>query len=256
MYAFPYSLTKTADGSDLRMGVLLRDALAHQGVSFRVVKPYDRLPPEYLMAQAVTDGPRVWIHAADCNGSLHYDIPRAQLMAVAAVVTDEGGTRFVFDGFSHDAARPVAQAEACARAVAVFLGLEPREPECTWCQDDGQYPIHDGSTDAVLYHRACENSLCAARREERAALYAAQLREPVTVASDVLDPVLCTGCPYGNYRQVPGLDVYGCTAGCGHTVNATADSFPLLGEDGRDQRLTTHEGLLHIAEPAGSVPPF
>ncbi|RNG26160.1 hypothetical protein EEJ42_15990 [Streptomyces botrytidirepellens] len=238
------------------MGVLLRDALAHQGVSFRVVKPYDRLPPEYLVAQADLTGPRVWIHGCDCNGSTHYDIPRAGLLAVAAVVTDEDGTRFVFDGFSRDEARPVAQAEACARAVAVFLGLEPREPECTWCQDYGQYPIHDGNTDAVLYHRACENPLCVARRQERAALYAAQLREPVTVGLDVLEPVLCTQCPYGNYQQVPGLDVYACTAGCGHTVTATADGFTLLRENGRDQHLTAYEGLLHIAEPAGSVPPF
>lgn len=256
MYAFPYSLTKTAPNAELRMGALLRDALAHQGVSIRVVKPYRSLPPEYLVAQTDPEGPRVWIHATDCNGSMHYDIPRAGLMAVAAVVTDEGVTRFVFDGFSRDEARPVTQAEACSRAVAEFLGLEPRDSECTWCQDYGQYPIHDGSTDAVLYHRACENPLCVARREERGALYAAQLREPVTVGSDVLDPVLCTQCPYGNYRQVPGLDVYACTAGCGHTVTATAESFPLLGEDGRDQRLTAHEGLLHIAEPASSVPPF
>lgn len=147
MHPFPHSLTRTAPGSQLRMGALLRDALAHQGVSFRVAKPYTTLPDEHLVATADQAGPRVWIHAVDCNGHSHYDIPRAGLMAVAAVITDETGTRFVFDGFSWKEARPVAQAQACARAVAVFLGLEPREPESTWSQDDAQ----DTAVDALRF---------------------------------------------------------------------------------------------------------
>ncbi|MFF3363607.1 hypothetical protein [Streptomyces misionensis] len=120
------SLVKTRPGTDLHMGVLLRDALAFQGIGVRVDKPWRSLPSEFLVAER-EGHTRVWIHAASWNGATHYDIPRAELMAVAAVITDEVSTRFVYDGFSDENARPVAQAEAMAAAVARHFGLPVRE---------------------------------------------------------------------------------------------------------------------------------
>ncbi|MET9776231.1 hypothetical protein ABZ023_18555 [Streptomyces sp. NPDC006367] len=147
-------LTRTRPGADLHMGALLRDALTRCGVtSLRVEKPWSTLPNEYLVAE-VPGRARVWIHAASCNGATHYDIPRDELMAVAAVVTDETNTRFVYDGFSDGNARPVAQAEACAEAVAAFLGVHAPEParECLhcgrrieWIEADGQGAWYDSS---------------------------------------------------------------------------------------------------------------
>jgi hypothetical protein len=120
------TLNKTRPGTELRMGALLRDALAFQGVSVRVDKPWRSLPSEFLVAER-EGHTRVWIHAASWNGATHYDTPRAELMAVAAVITDDGGTRFVYDGFSDESARPVAQADAMAAAVARHFGLPVRE---------------------------------------------------------------------------------------------------------------------------------
>jgi len=108
------------------MGVLLRDALAFQGISVRVDKPWRSLPSEYLVAEREGYTP-VWIHAASCNSTSHYDTPRADLMAVAAVITDDASTRFVYNGFSDEPARPIAQAEAMAAAVARHLDLPVRE---------------------------------------------------------------------------------------------------------------------------------
>ncbi|MEE1736459.1 hypothetical protein PUR49_08095 [Streptomyces sp. BE147] len=147
-------LTRTHPGTDLHMGALLRDALTRHGVtSVRVDKPWPSLPNEYLVAEVPGRAP-VWIHAASCNGATHYDIPRGELMAVAAVVTDERNTRFVYDGFSDDNTRPRAQAETCAEAVAAFLGVQAPEPqrECLhcgrrieWIEADGQGAWYDSS---------------------------------------------------------------------------------------------------------------
>lgn len=120
------SLNKTRPGTALHMGALLRDALAFQGISVRVDKPWNSLPTEYLVAEREGHA-RVWIHAHSCNGTMHYDIPRAELLGVAAVVTDHVSTRFVYDGFSHKDARPVAQAQAMAAAVAGHFGMPVRE---------------------------------------------------------------------------------------------------------------------------------
>lgn len=121
-----HALTKTRPGNDLHMGALLREALAFQGISVRVDKPWRSLPSEYLIAER--EGyTRVWIHAASCNGDSHYDIPRAALMAVAAVITDDVSTRFVYNGFDDESPRPVAQAQAMAEAVARHFGMPVRE---------------------------------------------------------------------------------------------------------------------------------
>ncbi|MGW0333534.1 hypothetical protein ACWD0J_16955 [Streptomyces sp. NPDC003011] len=146
---------KTRAGSELHMGALLRDALARQGVSVRVDRPWPSLPTEYLVAEA-PDRPSVWITAHDCNGSTHYDTHRRALMGVTAVVTDEQNTRFVFCGLDADTeARPAAQAEACAAAVAEFFGLPVPAPEhrrclhcgrsIEWIEADGQGAWHDSS---------------------------------------------------------------------------------------------------------------
>ncbi|MFJ8785932.1 hypothetical protein [Streptomyces sp. NPDC102476] len=151
------TLTRTRPAADLHMGALLRGALARQGVTVYVERPWTSLPNEYLVA-AVPGRARVWIHAMSCSGATHYDIPLGELMAVAAVVTDETNTRFVYDGFSDDNARPLAQAEACAEAVAAFLGTQTPEPEpepereclhcgrgIEWIEADGQGAWYDSS---------------------------------------------------------------------------------------------------------------
>ena len=120
------SLVKTRPGDALHMGALLRGALALQGISARVDRPWRSLPNEYLVAEHEGHA-QVWIHAASCNGPSHYDIPRGELMAVAAVVTDEVNTRFVYDGFSAASASPIQQAEAMAAAVARHFGMPVRE---------------------------------------------------------------------------------------------------------------------------------
>lgn len=120
------TLTKTRPGIELHMGALLRGALAFQGIGVRIDKPWRSIPSEYLVAER-EGHTRVWIHAVSCNGPCHYDIPRAELMGVAAVITDDVSTRFVYDGFSDDSARPVAQAEAMAAAVARHFGMPVRE---------------------------------------------------------------------------------------------------------------------------------
>ncbi|MCX4554157.1 hypothetical protein [Streptomyces sp. NBC_01500] len=121
-----HTLSKTRPGSELHMGALLREALAFQGISVRVYKPWRSIPSEYLVAER--EGyTRVWIHATSCNGTSHYDISRAELMAVAAVITDDVSTRFVYDGFSDDAARPVSQAVAMSAAVARHFDMMVRK---------------------------------------------------------------------------------------------------------------------------------
>jgi len=120
------TLNKTHPGGDLHMGALLRGALEFQGVRVYVDKPYPSVSWEYLVAEHEGQA-RVWIHALSCNGTIHYDIPRAEMWAVAAVVTDEVNTRFVYDGFSDKNARPVAQAVAMAAAVARHFRLPVRE---------------------------------------------------------------------------------------------------------------------------------
>lgn len=120
------TLNKTHPGEDFHVGALLRGALEFQGVRFYVDKPYTSVPWEYLVAEHEGHA-RVWIHALSCNGAIHYDIPRAEMWAVAAVVTDDLNTRFVYDGFSDKSARPVEQAAAMAAAVARHFGLPVRE---------------------------------------------------------------------------------------------------------------------------------
>jgi hypothetical protein len=109
------------------MGALLREALTLQGVSVRVEKPWRSLGSEYLVAER-EGHTRVWIHAASCSGETHYDIPRGEMLGVAAVITDDVSTRFVYNGFSDaESPRPVEQAHAMAAAVARHFSMPVRE---------------------------------------------------------------------------------------------------------------------------------
>lgn len=115
-----FSLYKTAPGHHLRMGALLRSALTDHGVSHRVcggVVEYGYLATTY-------DGPTVYVIAHDANGYPHYDVPRAGCLGTTAVVTTAVGTRMVYDGLSANL-HPIEDAEACARAVADYLGTLP-----------------------------------------------------------------------------------------------------------------------------------
>jgi len=256
--SFAFSLTKTRPDTDLHMGALLRGALERHGVPVRVTKPWASLPHEYLVAQAQPDGPRVWIHCNDHDGRTHYDIPRTSLMAVAAVVTDEKSTRFVYDGFTAAdaadaaaaAAWPAGQAKECARAVAAFLDLpEYPTPLCTWCDDYGLIEICDASTDAVISHRPCNNPPCVARGEERAAVAAQRHTDALVIGAEEFGPQVCTECRWGGYTPVPGLDIWVCTAsGCGHTVDRSA--FDLA----EGERLDVHNGHLHLVRAWDGCP--
>jgi len=152
------TLAKTAPSTETHMGALLRDALARHGVTVRVDRPSPVLPTEFLVAEHPGHTP-VQIDSYSRHGARHYDIPRAELTAVAAVITDDKSTRFVYDGFSDDA-RPVEQAEACAAAVARHFGLPAREApnaaaeertcmHCArvieWIEADGQGAWYDSS---------------------------------------------------------------------------------------------------------------
>ncbi|MFF8367831.1 hypothetical protein ACF05W_03205 [Streptomyces lydicus] len=139
------SLMKTRPGIEMHMGALLREALAFQGIGVRVEKPGRSLPNEYLVAERGGFA-RVWVHAMSCNGDIHYDIPRSELMAVAAVVSDHVSTRFIYDGFSHENPRPAAQARAMATAVARHFGMPVREmpdpfTECACSNCNGRHSL-------------------------------------------------------------------------------------------------------------------
>lgn len=158
-----HTFVKTRPGPDMHMGALLREALEFQGISVRVDKPWRSVPSVYLVAER--EGyTRVWIHAHSCNGAMHYDIPRAELMGVAAVITDEVSTRFVYNGFNDENARPVAQAQALAAAVARHFGMPVREvPD--------PFASNSGYTDC-----ACRDCM------------------DVTVSSDTSNAELCEAC--------------------------------------------------------------
>ncbi|MGW6602871.1 hypothetical protein [Streptomyces sp. NPDC055036] len=142
------SLIKTRPGAEFHMGALLRGALAFQGISVRVDRPWRSIPSEYLVAER-EGHTRVWMHAVSWNGGFaHYDIPRGELMGVAAVITDDVSTRFVYDGFSADATRPVAQAEEMAAAVARHFGMPVREVPDPFANEDA-------ATQSELTNCAC-----------------------------------------------------------------------------------------------------
>ncbi|TLS44909.1 hypothetical protein FE633_17330 [Streptomyces montanus] len=159
------SLTKTHSAYDCHTGAMLRDALEALGIVHHVDQPWRGLPTEYLVC-SVPGRARVWIHCvADPSARTpegrqfadHYDLPAVALRAVAATVTDDEGTQFVYNGFG-DEHKPTAsagmQAGQCAAAVAEHFGLTLPEPErvCVhcgrgieWIEDDGQGAWYDSS---------------------------------------------------------------------------------------------------------------
>ncbi|MFK0154128.1 hypothetical protein ACIQVK_18905 [Streptomyces sp. NPDC090493] len=159
------SLTKTRPAYDGYTGDMLRDALETLGIVHHVDHPWRGLTAEYLVC-SMPERARVWIHCvADpsartpegCRFAGHYDLPTVALWAVAATVTDDDGTRFVYNGFG-DEHKPTAsagmQAGQCAAAVAEHFGLTLPEPErvcvhCArvieWIEAGGQGGWHDSS---------------------------------------------------------------------------------------------------------------
>ncbi|MGP4004668.1 hypothetical protein [Streptomyces sp. 8N706] len=117
-------------GADLYTGALIRRALTEQGVSHRVGAGATE---RGWLATTGHDGPTLYITAHDCNGRMGYDVDRAAFIGFNAVVTDEQGTRMVYNGTAEDR-RPAVDAEECTRAVAAFLRLRPF---CGWCEDTG-----------------------------------------------------------------------------------------------------------------------
>ncbi|MFB7594628.1 hypothetical protein [Streptomyces sp. NPDC056160] len=159
------SLTKARPAYDGYTGAMLREALEALGIVYHVDKPWRDLPMEYVVC-SVPGRARVWIScvagpsARTLEGrrfSDHYDLPAVALWAVAATVTDDEGTQFVYNGFG-DEHKPTApagiQAGQCAAAVAEHFGLTLPEPEpvCVhcgrgieWIEDDGQGAWCDSS---------------------------------------------------------------------------------------------------------------
>ncbi|MCC2280918.1 hypothetical protein LKL35_36985 [Streptomyces sp. ET3-23] len=182
-------MTKTRAGADLYTGALIRQALTGQGVSHRVGAGATE---RGWLATTGHDGPTVYITAHDCNGGMGYDVDRAAHIGFNAVVTDDQGTRMVYNGTSANL-RPVPDAEACARAVAAHLGL-PGAWLCSWCEDTGSITIHHPSTDGITGHRECDNPPCVARGERLVAEYEARkAREEAEAAAHVCADALC--CP-------------------------------------------------------------
>lgn len=172
------SLIKTRPGGDLHMGALLRDALAFQGIHVRVDRPWRSLPSEYLVAEH--EGyTRVWIHSASCNGKItNYDIPRGELLGVAAVITDDVSTRFVYSGFDAGETRPVEQAQEMAAAVARHFGMPVREIPDPFA---GDTPApQSGYTPC-----ACRDCM------------------DTTVSSDMTKPKLCSECANAGCEALP-----------------------------------------------------
>ncbi|MFJ2419277.1 hypothetical protein [Streptomyces brevispora] len=178
-----HSLTKPRPAADEYTGALLLEQLAYlipDGVRLRIDRPWRGLPNEYIVCERAGYA-RVWIHCAadvdarDADGYRlpdHYDIPQAKLWVVAAVVTDDESTRFVYDGFSApDDMSARAQIVQCAEAVAVQLGVSPF---CGSCEDTGTVTHYHHSTDGVTGWSECEWPPCVERRAKARAKYEAQ----------------------------------------------------------------------------------
>ncbi|MFD4949640.1 hypothetical protein ACFWNT_46000 [Streptomyces sp. NPDC058409] len=239
------SLDKTAPGSEMRMGAVLRRALAVQGVNHRVGGGV-----EHGYLATTNDGPTVYIIAHSVNGYPHCDIPRGEHIGTTAVVTTDEGTSLVYDGTSANL-RPVEDAEACARAVAAHLGTTPL---CGTCEDYGFVYLYHPSTDAITGTTPCPDEACRQRGEERAARAAQMHTKRLVIGDEEFGPQVCAECSWGGYTPVPGQyalgqPVYVCTAnGCGKTVDASV--FGL--DDG--ERLAVHDGRLYIARPYDGAP--
>jgi len=111
------TMSKTRPAEEMHMGALIRGALERAGVDHVVTR-------QFLAVQA--RGGRVLLSAHDCNGGQHYDTGRAQFVGMTALWVATGGARgeVVYDG-RPGSLGPVADAEACARAVAAYVAEHP-----------------------------------------------------------------------------------------------------------------------------------
>jgi hypothetical protein len=129
-------------------------------------------------------------------------------------------------------------------------------PFCNWCDDTGLIELHHASTDGLIGRRPCDNPMCVARGEERAARAAERHTGEMVISDAQFVPQVCAKCDFGGYIPAPGplshgQPVYVCTArGCGY--KARRDAFTL--EDG--ERLTVHDdGRLYVVRSYNG-PPF
>ncbi|MFE6946506.1 hypothetical protein [Streptomyces chartreusis] len=174
------------------------------------------------------------------------------------MITEGSGTRLVYASDPEERHPNAAvQAERCAEAVAVHLGLIPF---CGSCEDTGSVTIHHHSHDGQTGSQACEWEPCIERRD---AARQANRHTSSFVAGDGLTEYgvqICASCHFGGFTPVPeeyvgGHPVYACTAdACGYTVAHTGLIHGLT--DG--QSLTVVDGRLYVAEAytGPALPPF
>ncbi|WP_406257383.1 hypothetical protein [Streptomyces chartreusis] len=204
-------------------------------------------------------GAVVYITAHHPKYSLGYDVPADGLLGDYAVITQGPGTRLVYAPDPEDRHPNVfAQAELCAEAIAVHLGLIPFGGSC---EDTGSVILDDDSHDGQVGSQGCEWGPCVERRV--AAARRAQQHMSSFVADDGTTGYgvqICASCHFGGFTPVPGEyvgghPVYACTAvTCDYTV-AHADLIHGLTHG---QSLTVLDGRLYIAEPCTgpALPPF
>ena len=238
-------------------GALIRAALDRNGIPHRVGA--DAVERGWLATTGHT-GAAVYITAHHPKYRLSYDVPTDGLLGVYAVITEGSGTRPVYVPDPEDP-RPnaFAQAELCAQAVAVHLGLIPFDGSC---EDAGSVTLYDDSHHGRVGSQTCESAPCIERRRKAAARHA-QKHTSSFIADDGTTEYgvqICASCHFGGFTPIPdeyikGHPVYACTAReCGYTV-AHADLVHGLTHG---QSLTVLDGRLYVAEPCTgpALPPF
>ena len=252
-----HSLTKTRPAADGYTGSLIREALERFDVAHRVAGGAAERGRLAVTGAPSYDGPTVYVTSNHPQHSTNYDVPAVGFHGFYAVITDERSTRHVYASDPADL-HPVAALEAqkCAEAVAVHLGLIPF---CGSCEDTGRVTIYHHSHDGVIGDRACDWKPCIQRRQEAATRRASKHTAPFTDGMTEFAPQICGECHWGGFtpngRLTHGRPEYVCTsAECNYTV-AHVDLTEGLTEG---QTLTAHEGRLYITEPyAGpALPPF
>ncbi|MGW6792393.1 hypothetical protein [Streptomyces chartreusis] len=252
-----HSLTKTRPAHEQNTGQLIRAALDRYDVTHRVGSgPVER---GWLVTTGHTGAP-VYITAHHPKRVLSYDVPTEGLTSMHAVIIEGSRTRLVYASAPEERHPNAAvQAERCAEAVAVHLGLIPF---CGSCEDTGSVTIHHHSHDGIIGSRACEWEPCIERRRKAAARQANKHTSSF-VADDGKTEYgvqICASCHFGGFTPVAdeyvgGHPVYACTADeCDYTVAHTDLIHGLT----HGQNLTVVDGRLYVAEPytGPALPPF
>ncbi|MGW6793655.1 hypothetical protein [Streptomyces chartreusis] len=195
-------------------------------------------------------GAAVYITAYHPKRLLSHDVPADGMTGIHAVITEGSWTRLVYASDPEELRLDAAvQAELCAQAVAVHLGLIPFGGSC---EDTGSVILYD-SRDGHVGSQGCEWEPCIERRRTAAARRS-QKHTGSFIAGDgrtAYGVQVCASCHFGGFSPVPdeyikGYPVYVCTAEeCGYTV-AHADLIHGLHHG---QSLTVLDGRLYVAEP-------